>query len=357
MNILLVSECSKNALTETRRILDHFAERRGERTWQTSITLDGLNALRKLLRKTARKNTAVACHWIRGKDHSELLWIVGDAHRFNAEGAVPTNFTQQDILRNGDENDWHTGEDIRLIAQLAALIHDLGKASTAFQDRLRRFLNGQQTQKNLYRHEWVSLRLFQAFVGDDDDEVWLTRLADENSNYEALWTTAGRYMRDGLDAKNEDRYPFRKLASQAPLAAAIAWLVVTHHRLPAKPVIDDGTRKQKRIGSEVKSLALTEIPAPLTKVAHDWNEVIQDVTPAQVRPYWDMSKDIPLASPLWKKQAAKVAKQLLARHNRRRENWLDNPYVMHLARLCLMLADHHYSSLGLTKRTNLLLNG
>ena len=58
MNILLVSQCDKRALTETRRILDQFAERRGDRVWQTPITQAGLDTLRKLLRKTARKNTA-----------------------------------------------------------------------------------------------------------------------------------------------------------------------------------------------------------------------------------------------------------------------------------------------------------
>ncbi|GAA0234702.1 hypothetical protein GCM10009125_24560 [Castellaniella daejeonensis] len=42
MNVLLVSQCSKRALTETRRILDQFAERRGDRTWQTAITRAGL---------------------------------------------------------------------------------------------------------------------------------------------------------------------------------------------------------------------------------------------------------------------------------------------------------------------------
>ena len=75
MNVLLVSQCSKRALTETRRILDQFAERRGDRTWQTAITQQGLDTLRMLLRKTARKNTAIACHWIRGQNHSELLWV------------------------------------------------------------------------------------------------------------------------------------------------------------------------------------------------------------------------------------------------------------------------------------------
>lgn len=97
MNVLLVSQCNKRALTETRRILDQFAESRGDRTWQTPITNEGLDTLRRLLRKTARKNTAVACHWIRGKDHSELLWVVGDASQFNVEGATPTNTTR----RNG----------------------------------------------------------------------------------------------------------------------------------------------------------------------------------------------------------------------------------------------------------------
>ena len=145
MNVLLVSECDKRALVETRRILDQFAERRGGRTWQTAITEAGLATLRTLLRRTARKNTAVACHWIRGRDHSELLWIVGDARRFNTEGAVPTDTTVRNVLRREDENDWHTAEDIRLLAQLAALMHDMGKASVAFQERLR----GQRTERNL----------------------------------------------------------------------------------------------------------------------------------------------------------------------------------------------------------------
>ena len=36
MNILLISQCNKKALVETRRVLDQFAERRGERAWQNS---------------------------------------------------------------------------------------------------------------------------------------------------------------------------------------------------------------------------------------------------------------------------------------------------------------------------------
>ena len=174
MNVLLVSQCSKRALTETRRILDQFAERRGERTWQTPITQAGLDTLRKLLRQTARKNTAVACHWIRGRDHSELLWVVGDASQFNDQGAVPTNTTTSNVLRADDENAWHHLPHITALAALAALLHDLGKATQAFQDKLK---NPGLHERNHYRHEWVSVRLFQAFVGQNDDAGWLQRLA------------------------------------------------------------------------------------------------------------------------------------------------------------------------------------
>ena len=345
MNILLISQCDKRALTETRRILDQFGERRGERTWQTPITQAGLDTLRKLLRKTARKNTAVACHWIRGLDHSELLWIVGDARRFNAEGAVPTHTTTRDVLRRDDENDWHTAEDIRLLAQLAALLHDLGKASVAFQARLK----GELSERNVYRHEWVSLRMFQAFVGDDDDTGWLRRLAEPTACDGSPWIADGGYQRDGLDAR--DAFPFRHLP---PLAAAVAWLIVTHHRLPVIPVDkDDG--QQDWLGKRSRRFNRAWLDTPLAHIAHDWNEVRRPAERARIEAYWSPAAALPVVAPQWRRQAARLAKRLLQRHPHRQGDWLDNPYVMHLARLSLMLADHHYS--GLSRHSPLRVKG
>ncbi len=335
MNILLISQCEKRALSETRRLLDQFAERRGDRTWQTAITQDGLDTLRRLLRKTARKNTAVACHWIRGRDHSELLWVVGDARRFNAEGAVPTNTTTRNILRTQDENDWHTAQPIRLLTQLAALLHDLGKASIAFQQRLR----GERIERNLYRHEWVSLRLFQAFVGDSDDEGWLSRLSDIDNNSEQSWLAPGRYQRDGLDAAHA--YPFAQLP---PLAAAVAWLVVSHHRLPVIPVQKPGG-EQDWLGKRATHWTDLWLTQPLALVAHTWNEKAQAHTDQEALPYWQPAASLPVIEKEWRNQAARAAKGLLALPQNGDNHWIDNPYVMHLARLSLMLADHHYSSL------------
>ncbi|MBA6412056.1 type I-F CRISPR-associated helicase Cas3 [Parahaliea sp. F7430] len=324
MNILLVSECNRAALKETRRILDQFAERRGERTWQTSITNDGLKTLRRMLRKTARKNTAVACHWIRGLDHSELLWVVGNSHRFNTEGAVPTNTTERDILRLADENGWHTGEAIYLFSAFAALLHDLGKSCDAFQARLAGKVHHEGP--NLYRHEWVSLRLFQAFVGLDDDATWLQRVVDLGEGKDSEWL--GGLQRDGLD-RDTDK-PFSSLP---PLAAALAWLVVTHHRLPTKPEDQQAVRADK-------------FEYYFQQINARWNQDCMDSDHELIKPYWTFSNGLPTSNPVWQKRAARIAARLLKLQSSvRAQAWLDNLYVMHLSRLSLMLADHHYSSL------------
>ena len=108
MMVTFVSECEKKALARTRRVLDAFANRIGSRTWQTVITEDGLIAVKTLLRKTATKNTAVACHWIRSRSRSELVWIVGNRKRFNAEGTVAVNSTKLDLNHRKWEKGWRT---------------------------------------------------------------------------------------------------------------------------------------------------------------------------------------------------------------------------------------------------------
>lgn len=335
MNVLLVSQCDKRALTESRRILDQFAERRGDRTWQTPITQAGLDTLRRMLRKTARKNTAVACHWIRGRDHSELLWVVGDGSRFNAHGAVPTNSTTQDVLRRDDENDWHSLQIIHLLTALAALLHDLGKASRAFQERLV----GKRVERNEYRHEWTSLRLFQAFVGQNaSDESWLARLIEPSAEDDKSWI--GRLQRDGLD-KTVDK----PLAGLPPLAQAVAWLVVTHHRLPVRPANDrDG--QPLWLGARDSGFRAGQLDDLLGKITSDWNERPSGIESKQVEAYWHFPNGLPVTSAPWRKRAAKIAQRLLSLVSRAvSENWLDDPYLMHLSRLSLMLADHHYSAL------------
>lgn len=322
MNVLLISQCNKRALNETRRILDQFAERRGERTWQTPITMQGLQTLHKMLRKTARKNTAVACHWIRGKDHSELMWIVGDARQFNAHGATPTNTTQRDVLRSQDENDWNSAEDIRLLASMAALLHDLGKANDAFQKKL----SSKKPIADAYRHEWVSLRLFEAFVGNNTDEQWLRRLAGLKPEKTQSWLQ--NLKRDGIDRHVYG--PFRSLREKAPLAQVIGWLIVSHHRMPT-PGKDN----------YLSTHDLELLPNGITA---DWCGTNPSASDNEKQTCWSFKKNLPFASKHWCEHIGKLAARLLQRPQLLTTSWLSNPYVLHIARLGLMLADHHYSA-------------
>ena len=340
MNVLLISQCSKRALKQTRRILDQFAQRCGTRTWRTAITEQGLDTLRRLLRSTARKNTAVACHWIRGKNHSELLWIVGRASAFDSQGAVPTNTTTRDVLRAKDENDWPFASAIRLLSAMAALFHDFGKAVVVFQKKLR----AAGSIADPFRHEWISLRIFEAFVGrDDNDRQWLERLSNPGPNADLSWLkslcTNGTDTEDGSRATNE----LKPLANLPPLATAIGWLIVSHHRLPVNAAVgpkapDKGTLDRLPhciyahwCGSRANDQNLSA--ADRKKLAK------------QIAACWRLDGELPLVSEPWARGTAKIARRILNHKELLNANWLDNPYVLHISRLALMLADHYYSSL------------
>jgi CRISPR-associated endonuclease/helicase Cas3 len=133
MMVTFVSQCEKKALNRTRKVLDAFADRIGSNTWQTVITQEGLLAVKKSLRKTASKNTAVSCHWLRSRSRSELVWVVGQRDKFNSAGVVPVNSTQRNILQSQIENDWAYLPLIKALVALSALLKkSIGSESLIF---------------------------------------------------------------------------------------------------------------------------------------------------------------------------------------------------------------------------------
>lgn len=261
----------------------------------------------------------MACHWIRGKDHSELIWVVGDLRCFNAHGATPTNTTASNVLRAQDENDWRTDEDIRLLAVLAALFHDLGKANLAFQKKLTNC----KPIANAYRHEWVSLRLFESFVGQDSDQSWLARLTAGPEQTDGIWVK--NLLRDGLDRRIQS--PFKYLPV---LARVVGWMIVSHHRLPVQEK-----------GATLHSAVLTRLPE---SIEDQWCSSRTDIDTKGIETCWAFQKGLPFDSLPWRREVGKIARAILLRHDMLTTDWFDNPYILHLSRMALMLADHHYSS-------------
>lgn len=339
MNILLVSQCSKRALQQTRRVLDQFAERKGDRTWQTPVTAEGVKTIRKMLRKSARRNTAVACHWLKNNHQTELLWTVGNMRRFNEQGTVPTNATSRNILRAEDEGRWQTGEAIALMAAIAGLFHDLGKANDMFQKKLKPKHKGKTFEP--VRHEWISLRLFQAFVGELSDQQWLEKLATVTPEQDkaVLGVLEEMGLRDGLDSENVPN-PFLNFAVHKrggldrPLAQAIGWLIVSHHKLP-----------EFKSGNIVpRSYDALLVGRKLSPVCN--SPQFTDADDKDIKSVWNIKKT-PFASKSWCQKAQKIAERALRLPQLWQTQWMRQRFSVHLSRLSLMLADHYYSALPL----------
>lgn len=354
MNILIVSQCQKNALKETRRIIDQFAERCGDRTWQTVITKAGLDTLRAMLRKTARKNTAVACYWTHGKNRTDLVWIVGDKSQFNREGRVPTNRSKRDVLRQQDEDGWVYAHSIQIMAALAALLHDIGKATIGFQSKLKQE-SAVSIGADPYRHEWISLRLFQTMIqGCKTDQEWLVRLRDwvEHAKENPKWYES-LIVDEGGRKKNID-YGFSRVP---PLAQWLMWLIVTHHRMPFFSGID------YRSMSELADLRKAHQSNYYLMTPSEWYAM--DLAPVEgwvcpehwqtphPRPanFWIFEQNSFLeSSKIWTKAMSRWTQKALSHSPLmalgQTEKCISDPLLLHLSRLCLMVGDHNFSSLS-----------
>ncbi|RUO42765.1 type I-F CRISPR-associated helicase Cas3 [Aliidiomarina taiwanensis] len=346
MMVTFVSQCEKKALNRTRRVLDAFANRIGDNTWQTVITNEGLHAVKKLLRKTASKSTAVSCHWIRSRSRSDLLWMVGNRRKFNEQGIVPVNFTKRNILKNHWENSWQYASSIQIMATLGALMHDLGKATVGFQNKLL----SRSKVGDPYRHEWISLKIFTWLVkGCENDQQWLDRLSEIDD-----YLDKNRFSDDILEQAEKEH---AEISHLPPLAQWLAWLIVSHHRLPpldsvfienkAKLRVKQGDKKLKRSQKKFYEKLKAHVYWVKNKAA------IEENTEATNNKFWKLASPI-MDSPKWRSGVKRWSKKALADNTLMtladEQDTIANPILLHLSRLSLMLGDHNYSSLDSAKK-------
>lgn len=331
MMVTFVSQCEKKALRKTRRVLDAFANRIGSNTWQTVITEQGLQAVKKLLRKTATKNTAVSCHKIRSRKRTELVWIVGKRNKFNSLGNVPVNSTRRNLLNSHIENDWHYLPLIKALTAIAALLHDWGKATLLFQHKL--------DPNNLIgfkgdpiRHEWISILLLKAFIQstpNQTDQEWLELL------------TKGQIDETNL-YKNLKNYSENPLANLPPLAQLVIWLIVSHHRLP---LTDKDYRGEK-------ADTLNDLLKEINKTWGYENRYDEEEYQTRIKACFKFPNGLMSQSKLWLKELKKWSQRLINNEQQAKQSIKNGSYrlILNHSRLCLMLGDHFYSSQESDKR-------
>lgn len=178
--VTFVSQCEKNALKKTRRVLDAFANRIGNNTWQTVITKEGLAAVKKLLRKTASKSTAVSCHWIRSRARSELVWVVGSKIKFDFQGIVPVNTTEKEIPMDIKENKPIKGMTYAN-THLQQLDHHLFAVGYAAQMLHKYFYNNEKS--NLSKAAFIAGCFHDIGKLDPSFQAWVIK--PKNKNYQA----------------------------------------------------------------------------------------------------------------------------------------------------------------------------
>jgi len=334
MMVIFVSQCEKKALPRTRRVLDAFANRIGDNTWQTLITEEGLNTVRKMLRQSASKSTAVSCHWIRSRSRSQLHWVVGNKRKFNSEGVVAVNSTELDLLVNDAEQNWKYLPLIKAFTGLAALLHDWGKATKLFQDKLQPLPKDKFAGDPL-RHEWISSLLITALVRTgaqpEQDSSWLAPLLDECIDEQKL--------ADALPILKTTPNPFSDLPDAAAL---LLWLVLSHHRLPQsanKASLGDreNSSPQQLLGRLSKEWGYENLCRDTEDATH-YQKRLEDCF---IFPDGLLSKSLH-----WLTALSHRARQLQAHLPLFAQAVQDGSWrtIAHHARLCLMVGDHYYSS-------------
>ena len=144
---------------------------------------------------------------------------------------MAVNSTKKNLLNREIESDWKYLPLIQSLTAISALFHDWGKASKLFQEKLKPN-SPNKFKGDPIRHEWISVLLLNALVIDENDKTWLSALTNGDFSEEQL----------KQEAKKQKNKPLDELPDAAKL---VAWLIVSHHRLPNFSYSSKETRSKR----------------------------------------------------------------------------------------------------------------
>jgi len=235
--IIAVCRSAKKAREKAARILDRYLWRIGDRTWRGRASNACLDRIARDLRKDASKNMAVAISLASGgATQRRPLIFVGSRRLFSAEGLVPISTAPAE--RTQPKPLPPALRTHRAALQVAAWFHDLGKATSLFQEKLRRSLQvrgPRVAEADVVRHEAISALAWDALCGDLEDADLIARLGTLSATDidQAMATAADRAFQILASAgQGNSTLSFEFAKKEDSLAALIGLLILGHHRLP-----------------------------------------------------------------------------------------------------------------------------
>lgn len=238
MIVILVNESEGKAWLRTRRILSKYLPQIGSRSWAGHISTEGLDDLHIALKKAASKSGSVSCHRVTGRNQLELQWIAGSRRHFDEVGRY--SFRAETSKPTFDTPLSPGRRMLHLVVQLAALLHDIGKATVAFQSKLRG-----QYHAEYFRHDLMGYFMLASVTKNfSTDQEWLGELS--NSARQMLDWPVEAIVASPV-GMTLDRIATKDKISNTPLLFSLLWLVLTHHRLPHGKVNIDFSSHQNTL--------------------------------------------------------------------------------------------------------------
>lgn len=220
---------------------------------------------------------------------------------------------------------------VEALASISALLHDWGKANQLFQNKLIESSKGGDP----LRHEWVSCLILKGLIlqsGDcSTDDGWLNLLVSQTWNESDI--------KDRVLEMSDQESPLKNLP---PIAQLIAWLVVTHHRLPN---LKDESLRDSFAGQQISTLS-----GMLNTVSCNWGYSTKFDADyrTKLQQCLNFNDGLLSQSQQWMESLQIQATKLIQLQPIIQQALDDGSWrvLAHHARLCLMLGDHYYSSCG-----------
>lgn len=275
--VIAVCRSEKRSRNRVATVLDRYFWRIGDRTWRGKATNACLDRLSRELRKRATRNTAVVLHEVRSSAESRKPLIrIGSRHAFSDEGVAPVSSHPADFHRSRTESDMEaTGA---AVVGIAALFHDLGKATALFQAKLRRALEGGVPEADAIRHELVSAAVWDDLCGDvlDGDLGDVLRGLTPQCLDRSAKDVRRKLQR--MHADPDRAFGFRFLEMEGSLSHLIGLLILTHHRLPAADADHETMIAERHVCADAPLNRVVDLAiAPGTPFWHEtwWQTALQ----------------------------------------------------------------------------------